>query len=168
MTVVSRRSRPAGRRPRRQDPVVKKAPSRLGDRGAVAVELAMVAPIMILMLMGAIDFGGAIFERMRLESAARAGAQYALRTTFSTEDVAGIEASVGQATGLDMEDVSVSAEISCECAGAAATCGQPCSGTAQPSTYVTVSLTKPYQTLFPYPGIPNPLTLVGQTMIRIQ
>ena len=42
-------------------------------RGAVAVELALLSPIMAMMLIGAIDYGTFIFQKMEVQNASRAG-----------------------------------------------------------------------------------------------
>src|SRR5258707_15059220 len=51
---------------------------RRAEQGSVAVELALYIPVMLVLLAGLFQFGSGIFESLRLESAARAGAQYAM------------------------------------------------------------------------------------------
>jgi Flp pilus assembly protein TadG len=49
-----------------------------GDRrGATAVELAIVAPVVMLLLMAIVDLGLAVYSHICLAEAARAGARYA-------------------------------------------------------------------------------------------
>ena len=43
-------------------------------RGAAVIEFALLAPVLLLMVVGAIDFGTFIYQKMQLQSAARAGA----------------------------------------------------------------------------------------------
>lgn len=51
----------------------------LGDpRGTSAVEFSLLLPVFALLLVGAIDFGGVLFKKFRLNSAVTAGANYAL------------------------------------------------------------------------------------------
>lgn len=47
-------------------------------RGVAAVEMAVVAPVLILILMACIDFGRAISQSIQLTNAVRVGAQYAV------------------------------------------------------------------------------------------
>ena len=47
------------------------------DRGVAAVEFAFVTPIFCLLLVGAIDLGGALFVRFKLDTAVTAGANFA-------------------------------------------------------------------------------------------
>jgi Flp pilus assembly pilin Flp len=46
--------------------------------GASAVEFALIAPVLGVLLAGAIDFGGVVFVQLRVENAVSAGANYAL------------------------------------------------------------------------------------------
>jgi Flp pilus assembly protein TadG len=48
-----------------------------GRAGAAAVEMAFVAPILVLLAAGMIDFGVGIYDKMQVEDAAQAGATYA-------------------------------------------------------------------------------------------
>ncbi len=52
------------------------------DRGAVAVEFALVMPVLLLVLLGIVDFGRAMFVQNSLAHAASVGAQsLAIRAT---------------------------------------------------------------------------------------
>ncbi|WP_372624363.1 TadE/TadG family type IV pilus assembly protein [Falsiroseomonas sp.] len=109
-----------------------------GRRGVAAVELAIAAPVFILLLMAVIDFGRAIDQTIRLENAARAGAQYGL---VFPDDTAGIEARVRNALA-GWSDVTPTAPLTCECASP----GAPC--TASCARILTVSVTRPFTAAF--------------------
>jgi hypothetical protein len=47
-------------------------------RGIAALEAAMVAPVLVLILMACVDFGRAISQSIELANAVRAGAQHAV------------------------------------------------------------------------------------------
>jgi len=51
--------------------------ARSGDRGAAAVEFALVLPLLLLLVCGIIDFGRAINAQITLTQAARTGARLA-------------------------------------------------------------------------------------------
>lgn len=63
-------------------------------RGVAALEFAITAPFFILMLLAAVDFGRAIDQSIKLETAARAGAQYGF---VFPDDTAGIQARITDA-----------------------------------------------------------------------
>ena len=46
--------------------------------GAAAVELALILPMLMMLTVGAVDFGLVIHQKMQLAHAVRAGAQHAL------------------------------------------------------------------------------------------
>ncbi|WP_432393624.1 TadE/TadG family type IV pilus assembly protein [Pseudarthrobacter sp. L19] len=47
--------------------------SRTGERGAVAVEFALLAPVLVMLLLGIMEFGRAYNVQVSLSSAAREG-----------------------------------------------------------------------------------------------
>ncbi|MEW1820188.1 TadE/TadG family type IV pilus assembly protein [Arthrobacter sp. NPDC080031] len=60
------------------------------ERGAVAVELAIVLPLLLLILMGIIEFGRVLNVQVSLTEAAREGARYAaIHYADSNPDVTG-------------------------------------------------------------------------------
>lgn len=84
-------------------------------RGSSAIEFALLAPFFALIAMGAYDLGNAVQASMRLERAARAGAQYAL---VHPRDLAGIQSAVRAAwPALGTADVPMPI-TSCACTGA--------------------------------------------------
>lgn len=54
---------------------------RRADRGASAVEFALVLPLFLLVIAGVVDFGRAFFTQVILTNAAREGARAAIFTT---------------------------------------------------------------------------------------
>ena len=55
-----------------------------GERGAVAVEFAIILPILLLLVFGIIDFGHAYYMKHVLQNSCREGARYATR--YQTDD----------------------------------------------------------------------------------
>jgi Flp pilus assembly protein TadG len=55
--------------------------------GVAATEFALVAPIFIVLTLGVIDVGTAVFERFELKTAARVGAEYALTKLTDVDDI---------------------------------------------------------------------------------
>ncbi|MDD1622664.1 MAG: pilus assembly protein [Methylococcaceae bacterium] len=59
------------------------------QRGIATVELAIVAPIFLLMLLGVAELGRALFQYNTLSKAVRDGARYYSGSVLNTNDVAG-------------------------------------------------------------------------------
>ncbi len=72
----------------------------IGEKGAAAVELALVLPILLILSLGAIDFGRLIYARLIITNVSREGGSFACR--FITPDDAATEADekVDQITNL--------------------------------------------------------------------
>lgn len=136
-----------------------------GEGGAAVVEFALVAPLLVLMVLGLVDFGMAVLEKSRLSSAARAGAQVAMS---SPTDTAAIRAAVLAATSAPSAGLTVAVTTACECSdGTAVACDGLCaSGTAR--TYVTVSVQETFAMLLTYPGISSPYPLAAQAIVRTE
>ncbi|MDO8608569.1 MAG: TadE/TadG family type IV pilus assembly protein [Phaeospirillum sp.] len=130
-----------------------------------AVEFALVAPILLLMLVGLTDFGLAVNEKMRLVNAVRAGVQAGYG---NSTDVAAITQAVKDASGLDAAAIAVSVATSCGCAdGSSVVCGGICADASSLRTYVTVTVTESYALLISYPGFASPMTLSATATLRV-
>jgi len=140
-----------------------------GRQGIAALEFALVAPAMILMLLGLYDLSTAMWRRTRLEMAARAGAQHAF---LRPADSAGIAAAVrGQLAGW--QDVTVGpTTMSCRCDnGAAADCATgTCASAIAPIGYVSIAVSQPYRHISPVTAalLPGLATLRGNAEVRVR
>ena len=106
------------------------------------------------MLLGVIDVGNGLAEKFDLDSAARIGAEYALK---NTTDVAGIRDVVLKSTDLDAALVTVESLVFCECGfqqGNA--CDATCPDNSALQKYVKVSVSTFYNPIFlPKPDQPE-------------
>ncbi len=138
-------------------------------RASVAIELALLTPVLLFIIIGLIDFGGAIHERMQLTSAARAGVQFALQSVGNENDTAGILRAVSAAGELVDANITVTTFQFCGCPdGSAASCGGTCGGGGAAGFYVSVTVAEQFKTLFTYPGISNPIALQGVAVFRVR
>jgi Flp pilus assembly protein TadG len=138
--------------------------------GASIVEMAFLLPILLLLLIGLIDFGRAYYLSTEVSSAASAGALYGCQNTAAAQDTTGIKsaaiADAPNVSGLTVPTVSVV----CECSGSTASvsCTTPgCSSSSHMIEWLTVGTSATYKPLFPYPGIPSSITLSGQATMRV-
>lgn len=139
-----------------------------GFFGGVAVEFGLIAPFLLLLLTGALDFGMAAFTWMEAQHAAQAGAQYAVRNGWDSAQISAVVA-----TSTSSSDIAAlpSPARFCACPGAAglaeAACTATCPGGAAPGLYGKISAAISFTSLLPYPGLPRPVTLTGQAVVRL-
>jgi len=150
------------------------------SKGAAIAELAILLPLFVVVLIGAIDLGRAYFDSLSLESAARAGAQYGVFLQSNAADSTGIRAAVLRDLGyggpdgtilgtVDSDQVKVTVNRYCNCPdGQIVSCDDgTCDGEILPRrTYVQVQVDRPFHTLFQYPLVPNDLVMTGNAELR--
>ena len=143
-----------------------------GVGGLAAIELGLIAPILALMLVATFDFGMGIYRAMQVESAAQAGAQYAIGHGFSGQNQSSITAAVTGSTTYSGISASPAPSRFCGCASSSgvttATCSSICSDGTVAGTYVTVSAKATYAPTLSYPLIPSSFNLSAQSTVRIQ
>jgi Flp pilus assembly protein TadG len=127
------------------------------ERGAVAVEFALLLPVLLTILFGTIEFGMIMYSRELITNASREGARAGIVQVLpkpTSGDITTIATNYLNGTGINPSDVNVTVT------GA---------GGASPAT-LTVSATYNYPWLVPYIpsllGLPAPLPLTGQTIMR--
>ncbi len=137
-----------------------------GDRsGNMVIELAFAAPVMVVIAIGVIDYGHAIFTKMSLHGAARVGAEYVSRTN----DMTNVTQVVATAAKLDAGQLTVTPILFCECDnGASAACDSSCSPTVTPKQFISIDVQQPYTAILNYPGIANPTMLSGRAVLRVK
>lgn len=91
----------AGRAPRPR-PHGARRPFWPDERGASAVEFALLLPVFALLLVGVIDYGGVLYKKFRLNSAVSAGANFALvnATSVSSSGGATLASSIASIMGI--------------------------------------------------------------------
>jgi Flp pilus assembly pilin Flp len=142
------------------------------ERGAIGLEYALVLPFLILLIIGLVDYGGLAYRETQLEAAVRSGGQYAL-VDGNSSDVAGIEAVVYEAMGLDPDSGALSFAISyewmCPDGTAAISIGDFCGADDDipPGYFMRLGVSETYQMWVPYPLLPETHDITGEVMIRV-
>lgn len=150
-----------------------------GDSGAAAIELGILLPVLMLLLTGLFDLGFGGFYKMQLQAAVAAGARYALVNGFSSGPIAAV---VQGATGTSPITAATSEFCGCPTdptplqqqgygqPSPTLGCSSPSSGTDQcvdgsiPNTYAQITAQYSYNTVLPYPGLPQPFVLSAQAV----
>jgi len=133
------------------------------ESGVSAVEMALIAPVLMIIFMGLIDYGIAIFSKLELTSSVRAGAQYAI---INSTNMAAIQTTVINSSNLDQANLVVNMPYeTCECSDGTvdAACLVICpAGVLR--HYVVIDATYTYVPFF----LPNNIVLNATSSIRVE
>lgn len=145
----------------------------IGDRsesesGTAAIEFGLAIPLLLIMLMGIVELGCAMYESMQVHNSVEVGALYAAQ---SGGDLAGTATAVVNATGTQGITAAPAPVQFCGCPSdsgiVTSSCSATCANGNTPGTYVRVSASLAHQTILPYPGLPLPTTMTAQSTIRL-
>lgn len=136
------------------------------NEGASVLELALVMPTLMLILMGAIDFGRAYYLSIEVAGAAEAGASFGIQNMTDTTGItAAARSDAPETPGLTIATPT----WGCECSdgtSSSTSCTTPPSCTYNSVDWVTVRASAIYRPIFPWPGIPSTMTLSHAATMR--
>lgn len=122
-------------------------------RGAAAVELAVLSPLLVFLLVITVDWARIFYYSVTLANAARNGALYACDPVAQTQST---YHSISEAALADTSNLSPAPTVS-------SSTGTDSSGDA----YCLVSVTWRFPLVTSYPGIANPTTLTRTCRMRV-
>ncbi len=137
-----------------------------GEAGSSLIEVAAALPFLLLMLVGAVDFGQAYYVGIEVGSAAAAGAAYGV-TKFT--DTAGMQ-TAAKLDATDILNMTAQAAWGCECSdgtGASVSCASIPACGINLVNYVDVSTSANFTPLLMYPGVPSMMILTGHSRMRV-
>jgi Flp pilus assembly protein TadG len=137
-----------------------------GEAGTAAIEFGMFLPLLVLLLIGLVEIGFAMFGAMQVYSAVEAGALYAAKNGWSAS---GISNAVVNSTNITGIAATPALSQFCGCpalAGiTAATCGTTCADGSAVSQYIRVNASLTRTTILTSSfGLPT--TLTAQSIVR--
>lgn len=138
----------------------------LNTEGASFVELALVLPLFLGMLIPVVDLGRGFYAAIEVASAAHSGAMYGVE---NPNDTSGMVAAA-KAGASNLSNVSASATYGCECSDGTSPvplCVTTPTCTYNYVTYVDVTVTSPYKTVFGYPGLPSSMDITREIRLRV-
>lgn len=137
--------------------------------GVAAIEFAFVSVLLVTMLLVVTDFGLAANRKMQVQSAAQAGAQYAMARGYKPVSIVSAVKNSTSYAGIDANPAPVQF---CGCplgtGVEVAACGAPCAGGSMAGTYVTVSATGNYQPILPNYFLPENVAFSSASTARIK
>ncbi len=132
------------------------------ERGAAAVEFALIIPFILAALLGIANYGLAVYDKMELVGAARAGAQQAI---LDRTDTTAIKNAVVNSSNLGLTTANVTTTESCLCSdGTGITCGATCGDGDPNHYYMTITASYAHTLLL----LGTTINLSGSVKVRTQ
>jgi len=154
--------------------------------GATLVEFAFVLPILLLILLGALEMGRILFIRIAVTNAARAGVQYGAQNDVTAQNFDGMQSAAevdfggmfGLSLGFKLQGGPTTPCSYYSCWDGAAEHNQTgctrsspsppsCSGGNRLVQFVRVDTAVDCETFFHYPGIPHSFEMTGHAVRRV-
>jgi Flp pilus assembly protein TadG len=153
----------------------------LSPSGQSLLEVALLTPILLALLLGAIELGRYAYFSILVGNAARAGAAYGAQNLVLSVDNTGIETAAKndfQNNGQNTANLLLNPSTSCGCdSNGSVTLASSCSTALDPSAgtctsghwvvMVSVTASGTIHSLFNYPGIPKSLTVSNTATLRV-
>jgi len=153
----------------------------LSPSGQSLLEVALLTPMLLALLLGAIELGRYAYISILVGNAARAGAAYGAQNLVLSADTSGIQTAADndfQNNGQNTSSLVVNPSTSCGCdsngtvtpASSCSTAADRTAGTCTSGHWVvmvSVTASGTFKALFNYPGIPKPLTVSNTATLRV-
>ena len=135
--------------------------------GSSMVETALMLPLFVTMMFGAVEFGTIAYAKIEVSNAAGAGAHYGMQSASNAGDVTGIQNAAGnEAPDITLGSTTVS--HSCICSnGSASTCLSTDCSTSHIETILTVKTQTTVSPKFHLAVLPTSYTLYGQAVQKV-
>jgi Flp pilus assembly protein TadG len=136
-----------------------------GDAGQSLIEMALASSLLMLILLGAAEFGRVAYAAIEVSNAARAGAAYGAQNGSTASDTTGI-ATAAANDAPDISRLQIKPPIlSCVCSdGSSSTCANTDCPTSHIEETVTVQTWVSFDPLIHLPGLPTTFTLTGKAV----
>ena len=118
----------------------------MDQRGAAVVEFAIIAPLLLLLMAGLVDYGFYVAQSMRLGNVVQGVLQYGAHSNAAPEDVRARLLEKLSAAGIQGADVGVERLTGCP-AGIVLVDGR-CPGYGSAQTHLVVSASAPFTARF--------------------
>lgn len=136
------------------------------NSGTSALEMAVAAPVLILLVIGLIELGRYMYFGILAAHMAESAVTYGAQNTFTAQDIAGMR-SAAVTDGASLSQWIVTPSKICSQNGAAITCPSGTPG-ANMIYYVQVRVTGQFHSLLNYPGIPTSAPVSAYATARVQ
>lgn len=137
--------------------------------GGSLVEVALLAPVVILLGIGGFEFGMVGLHKMAANGAARAGVQYGTLDFATAVNTAAMEQAAHDDLGNFSAGANVTARQYCHCpADGEVGCTATCSDGSFNRMYVEVTVQDAYDFIMSYPGVGPTFPVSATARMRVR
>lgn len=141
-------------------------PLQTADRGQAVAELAIIAPLLLLLIVGLVEFGRYARMSILVSNAARAGVQYGAQNYVTALDDAGMQ-NAAQTDAESIAAITVTSSHYCTCAdGTASSCQATDCASSHRLVYVQVDTRGTFTSMLHLPYVSPSLTVAGRAVMR--
>jgi Flp pilus assembly protein TadG len=115
------------------------------DRGAVIVELAIVAPMIALLTVGIVDMSNGFSRKLKIEQAAQRSIEKIMNTSASDTIENTLAAEAADQADVPLDNVTVTYRLECD---GVVTDAEECGEDQQSSQWISVRVTDKYEPMF--------------------
>ena len=138
------------------------------EEGSSLIELSFILPVILLMLLGVLDYGLVLEQYMTFNDSVRAAAEFA--TIYGEDANTSSMQSLATQFAVNVPNYQVSAAVVCTCSpgGSSVSCTSSCSGIPSvPYQYAQVTATASLPLIFQVQGFPASIPVKSTTMVPI-
>jgi Flp pilus assembly protein TadG len=145
---------------------------RVGENGQSLVELALVLPLLVVFLLGAVEIGQFAYESIEVANAAKAGIQYGAQNRATAADSTGIQSAAAN-DAANLNGLVTTSSYSCTCSNSSytpssCTDNTTCSSNnSQIEVTLKVNTSVSFKSLIHIPNKPSTITLYGQAVQKV-
>lgn len=139
-----------------------------GQRGAALIEVAVILPLLMLLAIGAVEFGRYANYAIVVANAAHAGVQYGAQSLATASDTTGMQ-NAALADASNLSTLTAVASHYCQCSnGTSSNClSSDCPLPSHRLLWVKVTVTGTETSLLSYPGIPQSFKISQTAIMRV-
>ena len=146
-----------------------RADCRLGQRGGVALEFALMTPVLVFTICGMIDFARLMGEDGRISNAALAGVHFGMQSAAHAADADGIVRAARLDAGDTANALNIVADRQCVCIGGGKIlCDQSCEDGGKPQMFLKVAVAHTFRTMISYPMFAAEVPLYREAEVRVE
>lgn len=120
-------------------------------RASAAIEIALIAPVLIFLVFGTVDYALYVMDSMRLAKGVASAVQFAM---YNNENDEGVRQVAYKASKFTSSQASVAIQHFCECPNSSSvSCADECPNANHKRIFVSVAMQYTYTPTIPYPFV---------------